>query len=142
MNDVGTNVKINLVSSIIPAEGDAETYELWLQGSFIEKAGTHYLRYEEVQDDKTIRTVVKLTNEQSYIMRSGGVTMRLPLNVVQKERGRYESAYGTLPLVIKTHQLSYEQQEQGGQFKTKYDLIMDGSTVGNYTLEIKYTEVQ
>ena len=141
MNDVGTSVKIKLISSIIPTEGEVETYEMWLQGSFIERAGTHYLRYEEVQDDKKIRTVVKLTSDQSYIMRSGGVSMRLPLNPEQKEQGRYESTYGTIPLVTKTHQLSYEKQQQGGQFKTQYDLIMAGNTVGNYTLEINYTEV-
>lgn len=141
MNDVGTSVKIKLISSIIPTEGEVETYEMWLQGSFIERAGTHYLRYEEVQDDKKIRTVVKLTSDQSYIMRSGGVSMRLPLNPAQKEQGRYESTYGTIPLVTKTHQLSYEKQQQGGQFKTQYDLIMAGNTVGNYTLEINYTEV-
>ena len=67
--------------------------------------------------------------------------MRLPLNTTQKERGRYESTYGTIPLVTKTHQLSYERQKASGQFKTQYDLIIGGSSVGNYTLEINYTEV-
>ena len=141
MNDVGTEVKIKLVSSIIPTDGELETYEMWLQGTFIEKSGTQYLRYEEVQEDQTIRTTVKLTNHQSFIMRSGGVNMRLPLNTTQKGRGRYESTYGTIPLVTKTHQLSYERQKTSGQFKTQYDLIIGGSSVGNYTLEINYTEV-
>ena len=141
MNDVGTKVKIKLVSSIIPTDGEVETYEMWLQGTFIEKSGTHYLRYEEVQDEQTIRTTVKLTDHQSFIMRSGGVNMRLPLNTTQKERGRYDSTYGTIPLVTKTRQLSYERQQASGQFKTQYDLIIGGSSVGNYTLEINYTEV-
>lgn len=141
MNDVGTEVKIKLISSIIPTDGELETYEMWLQGTFIEKSGTQYLRYEEVQEDQTIRTTVKLTDHQSFIMRSGGVNMRLPLNTMQKERGRYESMYGTIPLVTKTHQLSYERQKTSGQFKTQYDLIIGGSSVGNYTLEINYTEV-
>ena len=141
MNDVGTKVKIKLVSSIIPTDGELETYEMWLQGTFIEKSGTQYLRYEEVQDEQTIRTTVKLTDHQSFIIRSGGVNMRLPLNTTQKERGRYESMYGTIPLVTKTHQLSYERQQTSGQFKTQYDLIIGGSSVGNYTLEINYTEV-
>lgn len=141
MGDVGTDVKIKLVSSIVPTEGDQETYEMWLRGSFIEKSGAHYLRYEEVQDDQTIRTTVKLTNEQAFIMRNGAVNMRLPLNTIQQERGRYESTFGTIPLMTKTSQLSYERLETGGQFRTEYELIIDGSSVGHYTLEINYTEV-
>ncbi|KGR85732.1 DUF1934 domain-containing protein [Lysinibacillus odysseyi] len=141
MGDVGTDVKIKLVSSITPTEGEQETYEMWLQGTFIEKSGTHYLRYEEVQDDQTIRTTVKLTNEQAFIMRNGGINMRLPLNTSQQERGRYESKFGLIPLMTETNQLSYERLETGGQFRTEYELIIDGSSVGNYTLEINYTEV-
>jgi uncharacterized beta-barrel protein YwiB (DUF1934 family) len=141
VSDVGTDVKIKLVSSIIPTEGEQETYEMWLQGTFIEKSGTPYLRYEEMQDDQTIRTTVKLTNEQAFIMRNGGITMRLPLNTAQPERGRYESKFGLIPLMTETNQLSYERLETGGQFRTAYELIIDGSSVGNYTLEINYTEV-
>ena len=114
---------------------------MWLQGTFIEKSGTHYLRYEEVQEEQTIRTTVKLTGDQAFIMRSGAVNMRLPLNTTQQERGRYESRFGLIPLMTETHQLSYERLEAGGQFKTRYDLIIDGASVGNYTLEINYTEV-
>ncbi|MEO4054026.1 DUF1934 domain-containing protein [Solibacillus sp. CAU 1738] len=144
MNDIGTKVKIKLVSKIIPTDGELETYEMWLQGSFINKSGSYYLRYEEVQEDNTIRTTVKLTNDQAFIMRSGSVSMRLPLNVKQKENGHYDSMYGSLPLVTKTHQLSYEpiHENSQGRFYTQYDLIIDGTTVGNYTLEIQYSEVQ
>lgn len=114
---------------------------MWLQGTFIEKSGTQYLRYEEIQDDQTIRTTVKLTNDQAFIMRNGGVNMRLPLNTTQPEHGRYESKFGSIPLMTETNQLSYERLETGGQFRTEYELIIDGSSVGNYTLEINYTEV-
>lgn len=142
MNDVGTKVKIKLVSSIIPTDGELEKYEMWLQGSLMEKAGTHYLRYEEFQDDKEIRTIIKLNNDQAFIMRSGGVKMRLPLNPLQKERGHYDSIYGSIPIVVKTHRLSCERQEGSGRFMTQYDLIMGGTSVGHYTLEINYSEVQ
>ena len=145
MNEAGTEVKIKLVSSIIPTEGELETYEMWLRGTFVEKAGKPYLRYEEVQEDQTIRTTVKLTNDQGLIMRSGGVNMRLPLNTLRRERGHYESPYGSLPIETKTHQLAIDV-EQGskvsGRFKTQYDLIIGGNAVGNYTLEINYSEVQ
>ena len=87
-----TNVKIKLWSSILPVEGDAETYEMWLEGQLIAKNGMSYLRYEEVQEGKKIQTTIKLTEDRAVIMRSGAVNMRLPLNTTQQERGHYDNS--------------------------------------------------
>jgi uncharacterized beta-barrel protein YwiB (DUF1934 family) len=142
MSDVGTDVKIKLVSSIIPTDGEREMYEMWLRGSFVEKNGSHFLRYEEVLEDKHIKTTIKLATDKSFIMRSGDINMRLPLNTITEERGHYESSYGTLPIMTKTHNLVLEREQTSGVFKTQYDLLIGGNSVGNYTLEITFTEVQ
>lgn len=143
MSEQGTTMKIKLVSTILPTDGERETYEMWLEGTLVQKAGQDYLRYEEVQEDQTVRTTIKLVQEQALIMRSGSVKMRLPLNVAQHEQGHYESMHGSLPLETKTHQLAIEQLPNGtGRFMTQYDLMIGGSSVGHYTLEINYTEVQ
>lgn len=136
-----TNVKIKLWSSILPVEGDVETYEMWLEGQLIDKNGTSYLRYEEVQDGKKIQTTIKLTEDRAVIMRSGAVNMRLPLNTTQQERGHYDSQYGSIPLMTKTYEIAILSDAGNRSFKTSYDLIIGGNPVGNYTLDIKYTEV-
>lgn len=141
MGNVGTDVKIKLVSSIIPTDGERETYEMWLRGLLVEKNGSHFLRYEEVLEDKHIKTTIKLATDKSVIMRSGDINMRLPLNTTLQERGHYESSYGSLPIMTKTHHLVIERKQVTGVFKTQYDLIIGGNSVGNYTLEITYTEV-
>ena len=140
--NASTNVKIKLVSSIVPIEGELETYEMWLEGQHIIKNGTSFLRYVEVQEDKTIQTTIKLVENRSFITRSGAVNMRLPLNTTQEERGHYESNYGSIPIVTKTKEIIYEVNKQPHLFKTNYDLIIGGASVGNYTLEIKFSEVQ
>lgn len=137
-----TNVKIKLRSSILPTEGDAETYEMWLEGQIIVKNEMSYLRYEEVQDDKKIQTTIKLTEDRPVIMRSGAVNMRLPLNITQQERGHYDSQYGSIPLITKTHEIAILSDETSRTFKTTYDLIIGGNAVGNYTLDIKFMEVE
>lgn len=142
MNDVGIQVKIKLVSSIIPTEGERETYEMWLNGFVVDKNGTHYLRYEETQEEHLIKTTVKLTDDSSFIMRKGAVDMRMPLNPMQQERGHYNSPYGDLPITTKTYKLAVERTNYTGTFKTQYDLIIGGKSVGNYTLDISFTEVQ
>ena len=143
-NESGKTVKIKLVSSIIPTEGELEQYEMWLEGSCVEKGNSHYLRYEEVQEDLQIQTTIKLNEANSFIMRKGGVNMRLPLNPDLRENGHYDSPFGSLPLVTNTHQLAIEvvqSEKVSGQFKTQYDLIIGGNSVGHYKLDIEFTEV-
>jgi uncharacterized beta-barrel protein YwiB (DUF1934 family) len=140
-NETTNNVKIKLVSSITPLEGDVETYEMWLQGAFIEKAGSPYLRYEEVQEEQSIMTTIKLASEKALILRSGAVKMRLPLNIDQLEAGHYKNALGEIPIGIQTNTLNFDGAQKSGQFTANYDLLIDGNSVGNYVLEIHYQEV-
>ncbi|BDH60568.1 hypothetical protein MTP04_06980 [Lysinibacillus sp. PLM2] len=141
--DIEKNVKIKLNSTIRPTEGDHESYELWLQGSFIRKSNKMYLRYEEVLDGKTIRTTVKMNDHNALILRSGGVKMRLPFNLQEKQNGHYDTEYGTLPLLTKTHRLTHVHNDNNsieGNFNVQYDLIIGGQSVGEYQLEIQYSE--
>ena len=140
-NETTNNVKIKLVSSITPLEGDVETYEMWLQGAFIEKAGSPYLRYEEVQEEQSIMTTIKLASEKALILRSGAVKMRLPLNIDQLEAGHYKNVLGEIPIGIQTNTLNFDGAQKSGQFTANYDLLIDGNSVGNYVLEIHYQEV-
>lgn len=142
MSEQEKKVKIKLVSTILPTNGERETYEMWLGGSIVQKGGNDYLRYEEVQQEQTIRTTIKLAEQGTVILRNGAVKMRMPLNIDQPEIGHYESMYGALPLETTTHQLAIEQQASGStRFTTQYDLRVAGNSVGNYTLEIHFTEV-
>ena len=143
-NESGKTVKIKLISSIIPTEGELEQYEMWLEGSCVNKGGNHYLRYEEIQEELQIQTTIKLNGENSFIMRSGGVNMRLPLNPGMRENGHYESPFGSLPIVTDTQQLASEvtvSENVSGRFNTQYDLIIGGNSVGKYKLDIQFTEV-
>lgn len=143
-NDYAKAVKIKLITKIRPIEGEPETYEMWLQGSYIEKLDNAYLRYEEVQDGQSIRTTMKLGNDQALIIRGGAVNMRLPLNKHDEQLGNYESEFGSLPVITRTHALEFQRQssdEKSGRFSVQYDLIMGGQMVGNYTVNIQFTEV-
>lgn len=139
-----TKIKIKLNSTILPIDGEKETYEMWLDGSLVKNSGKTYLRYVEQLEDKEIRTTVKVGNEQAFILRGGGVKMRLPFNVIQEEIGEYETQFGSLPIITKTQHLSYdfEEESMSGNFNVQYDLVISGQSVGKYRLEIQYSEVQ
>ncbi|MFJ7982766.1 DUF1934 domain-containing protein [Lysinibacillus xylanilyticus] len=141
-NEARSQVNIKLISKICPIDGESEGYEMLLTGQLLEKAGSIYLKYEEVQEDKTIRTTMKLGSEQALIMRNGAVKMRLPLNIIEQQIGHYESDFGSMPLVIDTKEMTFTKQAISGDFHVQYDLLMGGQSVGNYTLDITFTEVQ
>ena len=140
-NELADNVKIKLISSITPTEGDEERYEMWLHGTLVERAGTPYIKYEEVQEDQKVETTIKCTSEKALILRSGAVKMRLPLNSVAVQDGHYENMYGQIPLQTKTTTLLFEQEENRGRFLANYDLLINGESVGHYKLELQYQEV-
>lgn len=143
--NVEKNVKIKVISTIHPKSGEQQTFELWVQGTLIKKSEKLYLRYEEIIEDKNIRTTVKLDDENPLILRSGAVNMRLPFSKVGRQNGHYDTMYGTLPLETKTNELYFNHNEEksiSGTFCVQYDLIISGQSVGQYTVEIQYTEGQ
>lgn len=135
------DIKIKLVSSIRPLEGDEERYEMWLHGSAIKRAGSLYLKYDEVQEEHTIHTTVKCTEDQALILRSGAVKMKLPLRLGETLDGQYENIYGQIPLQTETTFLQVENENMNGRFQVHYDLIINGDSVGQYKLEIQFQEV-
>ncbi|WP_342535322.1 DUF1934 domain-containing protein [Lysinibacillus sp. FSL K6-1151] len=141
-NEIRSQVNIKLISTIRPSDGESESYEMWLKGQLLKKAGSLYLKYDEVQEDKTIRTTMKLGHEKALIMRAGSVNMRLPLNIIEQQKGHYESEFGSMPLIIDTKKMTFTKQALSGDFHVQYDLLMGGQSVGNYTLDITFTEVQ
>lgn len=133
-------VKIKLKTTIQQPLEEPEIYELWVSGLLYEKGSNSYLNYEEVQDEKTIKTTVKMGLTEALILRSGGVTMRLPFLLDSEQVGSYESEYGSLMVHTKTHHILFEKNKHAGHFTVHYDFIVSGEPVGEYTLEFQYTE--
>jgi uncharacterized beta-barrel protein YwiB (DUF1934 family) len=133
-------VKVRLKTTIQQPNEEPEIYELWASGLLIEK-GTHsYLKYDEIQEEQTIKTTVKMGLKEALVLRSGGINMRLPFLLGEDQTGSYEGEYGSLMVKTKTRQMTFEKSEQTGHFIVQYELIIDGQPIGDYKLEFQYTE--
>ncbi|KMY55702.1 hypothetical protein AC623_18635 [Bacillus sp. FJAT-27231] len=137
-------VNIHLTTSI-EHEGEREMFELMLSGEFQEKNGSYFLKYTEVQEEGTIQTVVKFSDKGAVILRSGAVKMRLPFNEKEPMNGSYTSPHGTLAMLTKTNKLShshtYSESQLEGTLQLDYHLLMQGTAVGAYTMELKFESV-
>lgn len=136
-----TPVKVQLTTKIT-MEDEIETYELTVFGHSYQKGTTIYLKYDEIQEQGTIHTVVKIAGEEAVIIRSGLIKMRLNFSLNGQRNGSYDSSYGTLFLTTHTKMLQHHQEADGihGQLRLAYDLTMQGSTVGHYEMNINYKE--
>ncbi|MED1202884.1 DUF1934 domain-containing protein [Heyndrickxia acidicola] len=138
-------VKVHLKTKVQQDE-QADTFELALFGRYYEKGNAAFLKYDEVLEDGTIHTIVKLSDDNALILRSGALKMRLPFNRNGKKNGSYDSPYGTLLLSTDTKQLDHVREHAGelikGTLTIEYDLWMQDNMAGNYQMVIHYKEVK
>jgi uncharacterized beta-barrel protein YwiB (DUF1934 family) len=141
INNESTPVKIHLKTNITIGD-DSDSFELVSFGRYYEKGDAFFLKYDEVQEEGTTHTIVKVTDEQALILRSGAVKMRMLFNEEEEMSGSYESELGTLLLTTKTKKLSHTKNlaKTEGDFNLSYELIMQGSSVGDYEMSINFKE--
>ncbi|ETI69846.1 DUF1934 domain-containing protein [Neobacillus vireti] len=125
-------VKINVKTTI----DEQETFELVVFGRAYRKGDAFYLRYEEVHEEGTVRTIVKVANEEALILRSGAVKMRLPFRLHTELRGSYEMPFGTFETITMARRIEHKE----GLIDILYDFTMQGSPAGRYHLEITFQE--
>ncbi|WP_249412681.1 DUF1934 domain-containing protein [Siminovitchia fordii] len=139
--DVQTPVKIHLTTKI-NLDGEEETFEMILFGQYYRKNNAVFLKYDEVQEEGTIHTLVKVNGEEATIFRKGIINMRMKFRLNEQKDGSHASEYGSLLLSTDTKRLAH--LEHGGKcegtINLGYDLYMQGTHAGKYDMEIQYRE--
>ncbi|MEH7300700.1 DUF1934 domain-containing protein [Neobacillus drentensis] len=128
------------VKTTIEQDGDKETYELMVFGRYLEKDGASFLKYEEVQDEGSVRTIVKVADQDALILRGGAVKMRLPFRLNKVLRGSYEMPFGVFETLTMAKRLEHSFENGQGLIDILYDFKMQGSPGGTYRLEITFEE--
>lgn len=129
-------VKIKLTTKIRQPDVEEQVLEMRSEGTMTVKNNRLYLQYEEQLEELSIRTTVKISNDEAVIMRSGGLQMRLPFLLHKEQTGNLTNEQGSFMLTTKAHELSASDT----RFKVRYDLAMGSSHVGEYEMEIQFTE--
>lgn len=133
-------VKIKLKSAIQHPGQETDKYELEIEGTIVEKAGSRYLRYEEEQNRELIKTMIKLDPEDAIVMRTGAIRMRLPFKLNDKRVGTYANGPLAMDLIVVTKALFIKSEQKAGEFHVHYDMHSEQSLLGSYQLTIHYAE--
>ena len=134
-------VKITVKTTIMNGK-DRETYELITFGEYYNKINSIYLRYEEANEEGTIKTTVKLTDQEGSIIRNGAIQMRLLFQKNKSLTGSFTTPYGVIDMITRTTRMNFELMEdlKKGEIDLLYDLTMQGSHAGTYHLLINFEE--
>ncbi len=138
----GVPVQIH-VHNVIQQGDDQNVIEFWTTGYYSTKDGATYIQYEEEHDFGHVKSLLKWTENELYIMRSGAVKMRQRFIEQQQTISNYETQYGTFRLATLTKSLgiSTNQTDNRGTLKVHYDLNI-GEEKHVHTLTIEYKEEQ
>ncbi|GEK33218.1 DUF1934 domain-containing protein [Kurthia sibirica] len=136
-------IKLKLITTITQPDEKPEVIELWSTGTIMRKRDQVYIQYEEVLEEHKMKTTLRFGHTDAIIMRNGDIKMRLPFVLDALQRGHYEAAFGTIPLLTHTKKMTFKEAADGsnnGEFFIQYDMIIDDKIVGDYQLEFTYSE--
>jgi uncharacterized beta-barrel protein YwiB (DUF1934 family) len=134
-------VKITVKTTIRNGH-EKETYELTTFGRYTKKTNAVYLQYEEMMEEGTVNTVVKVSEKEGSIMRSGAIKMRLAFKKNTSLAGIYETPYGVFEMNTLTTRLDHGYNELigKGEIDLLYDLKVQRAKQGTYHLLITFEE--
>ncbi|WP_223594949.1 DUF1934 domain-containing protein [Neobacillus bataviensis] len=132
MDNAEIPVKIKVKTTI----DRKESFELQVFGQYFKKGEATFLKYEEVQEEGTVRTIVKVAGNEALILRGGAVKMRLPFELNRTLRGSYEMPFGTFETLTLAKRIEHTE----GRIDILYNFAMQGEHAGTYHLEITFQE--
>lgn len=139
-NTVGQKSAKIKVKTTIWNNGEQETFELTTFGRYYEKGDSIYLQYEELLEEETVKSIVKVSGDEVLILRSGAVNMRMVFSAGNKHAGRYETPYGVMGVETITKNLAHQLDKHRGSIDVLYELHMQGALAGTYQLDISFEE--
>lgn len=123
------------------AVSDDEPVEVISAGTYLRKADTHYLSYEEADEDgKITKNRIKITPSSVEMTKQGGITTQMIFILGQKQYACYATPFGELTLGMTTNYISVAEEEQRISAELRYDLEINGAHMSECELDIDVRE--
>lgn len=137
-------MKKNVVITVrgLQPEVDAEEpVEVISAGMYMRKEDTHYLSYEEADEDgKITKNRIKITDSSIEMTKQGGIATQMMFRLGEKQYACYETPFGELTLGITTKSLSVREEEGVLFAGLVYGLEINGAYVSDCQLDIDVRE--
>ena len=120
---------------------DNEPVEVISAGTYLRKADTHYLSYEEADEDgKITKNRIKITPDCIEMTKQGGISTQMLFAIGQKQYTCYATPFGDLTLGVTTKMINLAEEEQQISAELRYDLEVNGAHMSECELDINVKE--
>lgn len=137
----GTPIQLKFVTEI--KDGlRKENVAFDANGLYYIKGNSTYLAFEEKQEIGPVKTIIKISDSEVLILRSGSVKMRQVYRKNEVTNGSYENEMGTFLVTTKTNNIEYKwyKNSQKGSLFLTYELSLQGEKSGLYAITINFKE--
>lgn len=120
---------------------DDEPVEVISAGTYLRKDDTHYLSYEEADEDgKITKNRIKITPESIEMTKQGGITTQMLFMRGQKQYACYATPFGDLTLGMTTKYIKVTEENMQISAALRYDLEVNGTHMSECELDIEVKE--
>ncbi|ASB86970.1 DUF1934 family protein [Bacillus sonorensis] len=135
--DRETPVKIH-VKSVIQEGSDLETIEFRTTGFYYMKKDKVYLSYHEEHEAGKVKTIVKASENEVLVMRSGAIEMKQRFIRGSRTVTHYKMPFGRLELGVNTKDISVNHQPLNGNINIVYDMLVSDDQKHLHKMSISY----
>ena len=120
---------------------EEEPIEVISAGIYLRKEDTHYLSYEEADEDgKITKNRIKITPDSIEMTKQGGIATQMVFVRGQKHYACYETPFGELTLGMTTKHIKVTEENNQLLVALRYDLEVNGAHMSECELDIEVKE--
>ena len=136
-------MKKNVVITVrgLQRQTEDEPVEVISAGTYLRKEDTHYLSYEEADEDgKITKNRIKITPDSIEMTKQGGIATQMVFVRGQKHYACYETPFGELTLGMTTKHIKVTEENNQLLVALRYDLEVNGAHMSECELDIEVKE--
>ena len=135
------DVLVSFTSYNAYEDADIDKVIFETKGSFYQKEGKFYLKYEEQLNDVKVSNTLKIEDKKVTIMRFGEVNTQIIVEQGKKHLNYYETGEGTFLMGIYGDHVDIDISETKGQIVLKYGVEFNNVLTTKNTIEVKFEEL-
>lgn len=129
------------VRGLQPSVDADEPVEVISAGTYMRKENTHYLSYEEADEEGYItKNRIKITADTIEMTKQGNVATQMLFLLGEKQYACYATPFGELTLGMTTNRITVREEEELLSAKLRYGLEINGEFVSECELDIDVKE--
>lgn len=117
---------------------DEDEIEIINVGSYYERNGKKFIRYEEFQEEQgSVLNMIKLDGSSVEITKKGSVGVQLIFRQGEKVNSCYETPFGNMMMGIYTNSVSWTESEELIEVNLSYIIEMNGEFLSDAEVYIR-----